>query len=78
MVSAALSAVGYAGFGLLARFYALGIQKRPLMDKPAGHIAFMGAFGLIGYWFHGIKQKQEQLLEQKTKQLAERRTGSSE
>lgn len=33
MVTAALSALGYAGFGLLARLYALGIQKRPLLDS---------------------------------------------
>lgn len=37
MVSAALSAVGYAGFGLLARVYALGIQKRPLFDSECFH-----------------------------------------
>ena len=33
MASAALSVLGYAGFGFLARCYALGIQKRNIMDS---------------------------------------------
>lgn len=33
MASAALSALGYAGFGFLARCYALGIQKRNILDS---------------------------------------------
>lgn len=33
MVTAALSALGYAGFGFLARCYALGIQKRNMFES---------------------------------------------
>ena len=33
MTTAALSALGYAGFGFLARCYALGIQKRNIFDS---------------------------------------------
>ena len=33
MATAALSALGYAGFGFLARCYALGIQKRNIFDS---------------------------------------------
>lgn len=33
MVTAAVSALGYAGFGLLARCYALVIQKRNIADS---------------------------------------------
>lgn len=33
MASAALSALGYASFGFLARCYALGIQKRNIFDS---------------------------------------------
>ncbi|WFD22979.1 hypothetical protein MEQU1_001663 [Malassezia equina] len=73
MASAALSALGYAGFGLLARCYALGIQKRNIFDNPGGHLAFAGAFGAIGYWLHGVKKSQEQLLEKQQQQLLERR-----
>lgn len=38
----------------------------------------MGAFGAIGYWLHGVKQKQEELLEQKTKELASKREGAAQ
>lgn len=73
MTTAALSALGYAGFGFLARCYALGIQKRNIFDNFAGHLLFAGGFGLIGYWAHGVKQSQEQLLHKKQEQLVERR-----
>lgn len=33
MASAVLSALGYASFGFLARCYALGIQKRNILDS---------------------------------------------
>ena len=39
----------------------------------AGHLLFAGGFGLIGYWAHGVKQSQEQLLHKKQEQLVERR-----
>ena len=38
MATAALSALGYAGFGFLARCYALGIQKRNIFDSMSSII----------------------------------------
>ncbi|WFD14895.1 hypothetical protein MARU1_000906 [Malassezia arunalokei] len=73
MATAALSALGYAGFGFLARCYALGIQKRNIFDNFAGHVMFAGGFGLIGYWLHGVRESQERLLQQKKEQLEEKR-----
>ncbi|KOS15069.1 hypothetical protein Malapachy_0841 [Malassezia pachydermatis] len=73
MVTAALSALGYAGFGFLARCYALGIQKRNMFENFAGHVAFAGGFGAIGYWLHGVKQSQAALLEKKQEELRQRR-----
>ncbi|KAI3627016.1 hypothetical protein GLX27_001318 [Malassezia furfur] len=73
MASAALSVLGYAGFGFLARCYALGIQKRNIMDNFTGHVLFAGAFGALGYWLHGVKVSQQELLERKQKELSERR-----
>lgn len=40
MATAALSALGYAGFGFLARCYALGIQKRNIFDSMCGFVSF--------------------------------------
>ncbi|WFD40118.1 uncharacterized protein MJAP1_003103 [Malassezia japonica] len=73
MASAVLSALGYASFGFLARCYALGIQKRNILDNFGGHAAFAGAFGALGYWLHGVKISQQELLEKKQKELTERR-----
>jgi len=44
-----------------------------LTEDFAGHLLFAGGFGLIGYWAHGVKQSQEQLLHKKQEQLVERR-----
>ena len=84
-----MSALSYAGFGFLARVYALGIQKRNIFDSTlhsgccdrerlthadfSGHIAFMAGFGALGYWLHGVKKNQEQLLEKKREELLEHR-----
>ena len=38
-----------------------------------GHAAFAGAFGALGYWLHGVKISQQELLEKKQKELTERR-----
>ncbi|PKI85611.1 hypothetical protein MVES_000718 [Malassezia vespertilionis] len=73
MTTAAISAIGYAGFGFLARCYALGIQKRNIFDNFGGHIMFAGAFGALGYWLHGVKFYQQALLEKKQEELATRR-----
>ncbi|WFD30153.1 kynureninase [Malassezia sp. CBS 17886] len=77
MVTAAASALGYAGFGFLARCFALGIQKRNIMDNFMGHVAFMGAFGAAGYWIHGVKRSQEALLERKEAEIKARRAAAA-
>ncbi|KAJ7928908.1 hypothetical protein B0H13DRAFT_1966778 [Mycena leptocephala] len=43
--------VGGATFGLAARFWQLGILKKPMMDNPSGHVACTVFFGGVGYYW---------------------------
>lgn len=47
--------------------------SKVLIVDFAGHVAFAGAFGALGYWLHGVKTSQQELLERKQKELTERR-----
>lgn len=44
-----------------------------LITDFTGHVLFAGAFGTLGYWLHGVKVSQQELLERKQKELSERR-----
>ncbi|KAJ7707579.1 hypothetical protein B0H17DRAFT_917766 [Mycena rosella] len=65
--------VGGAVFGLAARFWQLGIQRRPMMNNPAGHLACMSFFGLTGYWWWNATVYMTGVLEEKEAQLRARR-----
>ncbi|KAF7336727.1 hypothetical protein MVEN_02107700 [Mycena venus] len=43
--------IGGAVFGLTARFWQLGILRKPMMSNPAGHAACTVAFAGAGYWW---------------------------
>jgi len=65
--------VGFSLFGLAGRFGQLGIQKRPLMQNPTGHVIAMGVFGFVGYWAHHWDQRAGELLAEKREEIAGRR-----
>ncbi|KAI0326930.1 hypothetical protein GY45DRAFT_1257971 [Cubamyces sp. BRFM 1775] len=65
--------VGFSLFGLAARMGQLGIQKRPILQNPAGHAISMGVFGFIGYWAYHWDQRAAVLLQQRRAEIAGRR-----
>ncbi|UZJ51269.1 hypothetical protein CBS101457_000589 [Exobasidium rhododendri] len=69
----ATSVLGYAGVGFLTRCYALGIQKRNIFDNLGGHAMAMGAFGALGYYFHGLTGRQNELIAKKKEQILSNR-----
>ncbi|KAJ7475968.1 hypothetical protein FB451DRAFT_263907 [Mycena latifolia] len=65
--------VGGAVFGLAARFWQLGIQRRPMMTNLYGHAACMGFFGFTGYWWWEATVYMKAVLEDKENELRARR-----
>ena len=52
----------------------VSLGRSMLTTDVIGHIGFAGAFGALGYWLHGVKEKQTLLLNKKREDLIERRT----
>ncbi|CAO1618152.1 unnamed protein product [Parajaminaea phylloscopi] len=73
LAMAAASVIGWAGLGFVTRCYQLGLQKRNMFDNFGGHAALMTIFGGIGYWAHGLQERQEKLIEQKKEQILRNR-----
>jgi hypothetical protein len=67
------SIAGWAAFGLTARMYALGIQKRPLLDGIGAHFAVAGAFGALGYFIHQVQERQINRIHDRKQVLLDRR-----
>ncbi|PIL35514.1 hypothetical protein GSI_02242 [Ganoderma sinense ZZ0214-1] len=65
--------IGFSLFGLAARMGQLGIQKRPILDNPIGHVIAMGSFGFAGYWAYHWDKRAAILLAEKRAEIAERR-----
>ncbi|KAJ6576629.1 hypothetical protein DFH09DRAFT_1311290 [Mycena vulgaris] len=65
--------VGGAIFGLTARFWQLGILRRPMLDNPTGHLASMGFFGGAGYWWWQATVYMQGVLADKEEELRTRR-----
>ncbi|KAJ7761906.1 hypothetical protein DFH07DRAFT_956934 [Mycena maculata] len=65
--------IGGATFGLAARFWQLGILKRPMMDNPSGHVACMAFFGGAGYYWWQATVYMNGVLVEKEAELRVRR-----
>ncbi|KAJ3529877.1 hypothetical protein NMY22_g8817 [Coprinellus aureogranulatus] len=64
--------LGFAAFGLAARFGQLGIMRRNLFSNPGGHVISMLAFGYAGYWAHKWDIRSAEIIAEKKAELAER------
>ncbi|KAG2179486.1 hypothetical protein INT44_006332 [Umbelopsis vinacea] len=67
------SVAGFATLGFTVRAYALGIQKRPLLEGISGHFLTAGAFGAVGYWVYNLQNKQVDQIERKKQLLLSNR-----
>ncbi|KAJ7104030.1 hypothetical protein B0H15DRAFT_942061 [Mycena belliarum] len=65
--------VGGAIFGLAARFWQLGIQRRPMTSNLYGHAACVGVFGVAGAWWWNATVYMQRVLEDKEGELRARR-----
>ncbi|CAE6393892.1 unnamed protein product [Rhizoctonia solani] len=65
--------IGFGAFGVAARAWQLGIQKRNLFQTPGAYLLSGGVFGAIGYWLVGVEERQVELITQKRKELGARR-----
>ncbi|KAJ7227312.1 hypothetical protein GGX14DRAFT_629395 [Mycena pura] len=65
--------VGGAVFGLTARFYQLGILRRPMMSNPTGHAACVGFFAGAGYFWWKATVYMQGVLSEKERELRLRR-----
>ncbi|KAJ7170834.1 hypothetical protein C8R43DRAFT_1120564 [Mycena crocata] len=65
--------IGGAVFGLTARFWQLGILKRPMTSNLYGHLALVGAGGAGGWWWWNATVYMKGVLAEKEDQLRVRR-----
>ncbi|EAU85356.1 hypothetical protein CC1G_07050 [Coprinopsis cinerea okayama7 len=65
--------LGFATFGLAARFGQLALQQRNLFSNPGGHAIAMGVFGYAGYWAYHWDQKAVEIIADSRRQIEERR-----
>ncbi|KAF8606571.1 hypothetical protein BDV93DRAFT_469083 [Ceratobasidium sp. AG-I] len=59
--------LGFGAFGMAARAWQLGIQKRSLFQTPGSYLLSGGVFGAIGYWLVGVEERQTVLIAEKRK-----------
>ncbi|KAG0235556.1 hypothetical protein B0O80DRAFT_498170 [Mortierella sp. GBAus27b] len=64
---------GFATFGVAARATALAIQRRPIVSGFAGYGISGVALGAIGYFAHGVEQRQNELLKERMETLSANR-----
>ncbi|KAG0146711.1 hypothetical protein CROQUDRAFT_43991 [Cronartium quercuum f. sp. fusiforme G11] len=55
------------GFGV--RIYQLGVMQRNLFENLGGHFLAAGLFGSAGYYFHGLKDRQREMLKIKREEV---------
>lgn len=71
---AVLSSIfGGATFGLLTRFWQLGIQKRPLFDYLPAHASYMVGFAVLGYYADVWEKHSGELIAQKRELIRQNR-----
>ncbi|KAJ1920174.1 hypothetical protein H4219_001547 [Mycoemilia scoparia] len=65
--------IGGATFGFTARALAVALQGRPVFQKFGGLAAWTVTGGLVGFGYFHAQQSQLQKIEQRRKELLEKR-----
>ncbi|CAL3966654.1 hypothetical protein PZA11_003237 [Diplocarpon coronariae] len=70
----------WAGFGLAARFWQLGLEMRPFFNKQSlwAYPVYAGLGGSFGYWLMGVEDRQQAIISARRKILLEKRARRSE
>ncbi|KAL2019988.1 hypothetical protein VTK56DRAFT_8988 [Thermocarpiscus australiensis] len=65
----------WTGFGLVVRFWQLGIEMRPFFNK--GSLWAYPVFGAVGasfgYWLQGVDERQTAVLQERKQAIMEKR-----
>ncbi|KAK4104699.1 hypothetical protein N658DRAFT_418903 [Parathielavia hyrcaniae] len=67
--------VFWTGFGLVVRFWQLGIEMRPFFNRKAlwAYPVFGGVGASFGYWLQGVDERQTKMLEERKQAILEKR-----
>ncbi|KAK4219364.1 hypothetical protein QBC37DRAFT_382577 [Rhypophila decipiens] len=65
----------WAGFGVLARAWQLGIEMRPLFGKTGAwaYPVYATVGASFGYWLQGVDERQTAVLQQRKAAIMEKR-----
>ncbi|KAG0056916.1 hypothetical protein BGZ83_002856 [Gryganskiella cystojenkinii] len=69
---------GFATFGVAARAASLSIQRRSISSEFVGYGVSAVALGAVGYFVHGMEQRQNELLKDRKEILAANRARRTE
>ncbi|KAL2151967.1 hypothetical protein VTH82DRAFT_5151 [Thermothelomyces myriococcoides] len=70
----------WAGFGIVVRFWQLGIEMRPFFNKGSlwAYPVFGGVGASFGYWLQGVDERQTKMLEERKQAILEKRARRAE
>ncbi|KAK2629209.1 hypothetical protein QTJ16_000029 [Diplocarpon rosae] len=70
----------WAGFGIAARFWQLGLEMRPFFNKQSlwAYPVYGGLGGSFGYWLMGVDERQQAIIGARRKSLLEKRARRAE
>lgn len=65
----------WTGFGLVVRFWQLGIEMRPFFNRKSlwAYPVFGGVGASFGYWLQGVDERQTKMLEERKQAILEKR-----
>ncbi|KAF8526325.1 hypothetical protein BU17DRAFT_40699 [Hysterangium stoloniferum] len=72
------SILGGAGFGLLVRFWQMGIMKKDIFHNLPAHAAYMVGFGVVGYWADVWEIRSNELIAMRREAIRRNRLEQSE
>ncbi|KAL2266507.1 hypothetical protein VTJ83DRAFT_5859 [Remersonia thermophila] len=67
--------VFWTGFGMVVRFWQLGIEMRPFFHRKLlwGYPVFGAVGASFGYWLQGVDERQTKMLEERKAAILEKR-----
>lgn len=67
--------VFWSGFGIAARLWQMGIEKRPFFNKESlwAYPIFASVGASFGYWLQGVDERQSAILAARKESILEKR-----
>ncbi|KAK4155928.1 hypothetical protein C8A00DRAFT_31179 [Chaetomidium leptoderma] len=72
--------VFWTGFGLVVRFWQLGIEMRPFFNRKSlwAYPLFGSVGASFGYWIQGVDERQTKMLQDRKQAILEKRARRAE